>query len=746
MLNKISYIFIAIGCFGVAGACIVWEEHDQRVHEEQARKVQEEENLVRQRDERLARSAEEACRVLDEIQEPDFWLIDADLWKVKQITVARQLKQTPEQFLKALAEDLQTIVALAPQAGKQARLRWVQAGDVAYALFRLPEAERYYRQAATLADDERDTAESWRLQERLADVWHSAGHFEDERRQREYMATMEQNSGRRRAVPLASAARLAICFRDMGKAAEGLAVMRKVFPSDDWKLEMDRPETLYAATIYVFMLHETHRNAECEAANGHLLGECIRVYGREDARTAIVVGRMVACLIASQKFAEAAQIAPRSIELCQESYGKEHPLMGLFLRFAADAFSGAGDNGTAETLARRSLEIHEAIFSPDNIEIGHDLARLGAIAEKTDRLAEAQRYLRGAEEVYQKCVGPNSDYTLGVQNHLAALQWQTRGSSSAASVAPEAPSSEATSALTGRAAMQALSMQALAASHGGRYQEAEKLLRQAIAIGEKEDPEGLGVAADQVNLGMALEQMGNYVDAEIALNRALEIRVKKLGPQHPDLIPVLGCLAEMYMGTGRATEGERLLLKVVDLGTVNDLTKDLEYARAMNVLASHFQHTNRFEGALALQRRILDNVELALGKDNETYASYLHNLGQSLAFLKRTDEATHALEQAVAIGEKLHPESRLLPFWLSSLGTVYDHVHDTAKADAAYRRAMTLLYRQASETGQTPPLLQGATTVYTNFLKIKGLAQAEIDDRFARLRRGEEVPALPVGK
>ncbi|HAX74953.1 MAG TPA: kinesin, partial [Cyanobacteria bacterium UBA11372] len=70
----------------------------------------------------------------------------------------------------------------------------------------------------------------------------------------------------------------------------------------------------------------------------------------------------------------------------------------------------------------------------------------------------------------------------------------------------------------------------------GKYAEAIPLAQRALAIREKalgsEHPD---VAASLNNLGLLYIQMGNYAQAEPLYQRALAIREKALGSEHPDV-------------------------------------------------------------------------------------------------------------------------------------------------------------------------------------------------------------------
>ena len=51
---------------------------------------------------------------------------------------------------------------------------------------------------------------------------------------------------------------------------------------------------------------------------------------------------------------------------------------------------------------------------------------------------------------------------------------------------------------------------------------------------------------------------GRYAEAEPLLQRALAIREKALGPDHPDVAEVLEHLAKLYDQTGRSEEAKKL--------------------------------------------------------------------------------------------------------------------------------------------------------------------------------------------
>ena len=66
------------------------------------------------------------------------------------------------------------------------------------------------------------------------------------------------------------------------------------------------------------------------------------------------------------------------------------------------------------------------------------------------------------------------------------------------------------------------------------------------------------LAATLNNLAERYKEEGRYADAEPLYKRALAIREKALGPDHPDVAQSLNNLADLYTAQGRYTDAEPL--------------------------------------------------------------------------------------------------------------------------------------------------------------------------------------------
>src|ERR1700674_2601472 len=93
----------------------------------------------------------------------------------------------------------------------------------------------------------------------------------------------------------------------------------------------------------------------------------------------------------------------------------------------------------------------------------------------------------------------------------------------------------------------------------GRVAEVEPLYRRALGIREKVlGPDHPDAATALNGLAELYETEGRYAEAEALYRRSLGIREKARGPEHPDVGTSLGNLAWLYGSQGRFAEAEPL--------------------------------------------------------------------------------------------------------------------------------------------------------------------------------------------
>lgn len=195
-----------------------------------------------------------------------------------------------------------------------------------------------------------------------------------------------------------------------------------------------------------------------------------------------------------------------------------------------------------------------------------------------------------------------------------------------------------------------------------RYTEAESLYKQVLAAQEKTaGPTGAGVAESLNRLGkMYYLQFEDYCLSkdfayeetrklsESLLKRALAIREKAFGPDHPAVAESLSDLADVY--------------------------RDYETDKAD-----------------PLYRRALAIREKTLGVDHPDLASTLSGLATVCLRQRKVAEAERFAERALAINEKrLDPYDSELAASLIKLGEVYTDQRNYMQGEAMFKRALAI--------------------------------------------------------
>jgi len=92
----------------------------------------------------------------------------------------------------------------------------------------------------------------------------------------------------------------------------------------------------------------------------------------------------------------------------------------------------------------------------------------------------------------------------------------------------------------------------------GRYAEAAALAEQAVAEALEKNPNHRNTAKSLNNLGEVYRNLGRFDEAEPLYHQALAIDEQTIGPEHPDTAIDLNNLATLYYNQGRYDEAEPL--------------------------------------------------------------------------------------------------------------------------------------------------------------------------------------------
>lgn len=151
------------------------------------------------------------------------------------------------------------------------------------------------------------------------------------------------------------------------------------------------------------------------------------------------------------------------------------------------------------------------------------------------------------------------------------------------------------------------------------YQTADRYYRQAVQL-QPDNPHYLDQA------GFIAHTIGHYAESERLLQRALVIREKTLGPEHPDVALSLHKLATLYYEQGQYGKAEPLLRRELEIREKARGPEHPDVVAVLSNLATLHNEQGHFEKAEPLYQRALAIQEKAFGPDDPRLATVLVNL------------------------------------------------------------------------------------------------------------------------
>ena len=242
------------------------------------------------------------------------------------------------------------------------------------------------------------------------------------------------------------------------------------------------------------------------------------------------------------KYAEAEATYRRAVAVAEQAQGPWGQLVATALDELASVYVTQGRYADTEPLFRRVIEIRER-SSGLNYAVSRSLSGLATLYIAQGRFTEAEPLL-----VRSLSVESNSDVMVA----LARLYHRQGRAAEADAQAQRAIEYYGT--LSSGFANSDLAQSELAALYRdqARYAEAAALYERALAIREKNyGPEHPRVAESLNELGEVYGALGRRAGAEPMFRRALALREQALGPEHPEVAKVLNNLAALYRAEGK---------------------------------------------------------------------------------------------------------------------------------------------------------------------------------------------------
>jgi tetratricopeptide (TPR) repeat protein len=155
-------------------------------------------------------------------------------------------------------------------------------------------------------------------------------------------------------------------------------------------------------------------------------------------------------------------------------------------------------------------------------------------------------------------------------------------------------------------------MSGRAAYKRGDYADAEQIFLRALETAETFGRDDARIALTLNDLGLLFKAQGRYGEAETALERALPIMEKALGPEHRDVAANLNNLADLFSVQGRYGEAEPLYRGALVVFEKARGPQHSDVATTLGALADLLRVQGRYAEAEPAYRRALAIFENAL--------------------------------------------------------------------------------------------------------------------------------------
>jgi len=222
--------------------------------------------------------------------------------------------------------------------------------------------------------------------------------------------------------------------------------------------------------------------------------------------------------------------------------------------------------------------------------------------------------------------------------------------------------------------------------------------RAAARIAGKFDSQPAVEAAIRHTIGVTYYDMNIFPEAQQQLERAVELRRRTLGPEHPDTLTSMNALGVLYNYQSKYAAAEALLSQVLafrqrvlgpehkdTLATMSDLGLAIAYrgddARAAPIFA-----------------KVLEADERVLGEKNPATLSVLDNLAGTYRMLGRYAEAQVLLERELKLNRRvLGPEHPDTINSMHALAAIYRAQGKYPAADALFLAVLDSLRHTMGE-------------------------------------------------
>jgi tetratricopeptide (TPR) repeat protein len=447
------------------------------------------------------------------------------------------------------------------------------------------------------------------------------------------------------------------------------------------------------------------RSEQCLVDRRGALQSAIASFGAADAATVHRAVRLVAALPPVEPCDDAVYLSSRPLP----PQALLHETMSLRTdAMRATGMASSGDHEQAVAVAEDALQRAETLgWPPLTAEIRTVLA---SVLEDAGDYEAAQQELEQAYTIAGLAQAPETAATAAIEAIFIvgsrrgrideALVWARTAEVTIAALEPDAD---------GPLTADRLNVESVVLRKAGRHAEGDAAGRRALEIRERTlGAEHPAVATSLNNLANGAVERADFAAARELHERALGIRERMLGPDHPEVAMSATNLSAIALRQGRLDDAQALSRRALTIQESVLGPDHIDLAPALANFGNVLLTRREYALALPLFERVLAAQEKALGPEHRDIAAALNSLATAYGGVGRFADEIVLKERAVAISERQagSPTPQLASL-LTGLGAAYGRAGRLDEAIATFERGLAIVRATDSAPGVTGILLNG---------------------------------------
>jgi serine/threonine-protein kinase len=225
----------------------------------------------------------------------------------------------------------------------------------------------------------------------------------------------------------------------------------------------------------------------------------------------------------------------------------------------------------------------------------------------------------------------------------------------------------------------------------GAYAQAIPVLEEAVRMRSQDGSSTSDMAGSLYGLANVHFYAGHYAESRKLNLQALDMYRQAYGDRHPLAAETLINLGAIEQELGNYAEAERLHRQALEITRAFYGDRHYRTAAGMIMVARALSFERRYDEAAPLLRSALGVLEGVFGDAHPRVASALNELGNVAIMRGRYDEAKETFTRILAIYRRVHGARHyLIGTALSNLGSAYMGGKDNVRAERQFREALEM--------------------------------------------------------